>query len=39
MIAIFSAISLREQINFQRDDDDVGLVQDQHAKSVFFINN
>ena len=36
MIAIFSAISLREQINFQWDDDDVGFVQDQHAKSQFF---
>jgi hypothetical protein len=29
--AIFSAISWREQVNFQWDDDDVWFVLDQHA--------
>ena len=27
----FSAISWREQVNYQRDDDEVQFVQDQHA--------
>jgi len=30
--AIFSGISWREQVNFQRDDEDVCFVLDQHAE-------
>jgi len=32
----FSAISWREQVNFQRDDDEVRFVLDQHAELDFF---
>ena len=31
----FSAIIWREQVNFQRDDDEVRFVQDQHAEWDF----
>ena len=34
--AIFSAISCREQVNFQWDDDEVGFVLDQHAELDFY---
>jgi len=30
--ALFSTISRREQVDFQRDDDEVRLVLDQHAE-------
>jgi len=33
--AIFSAISWREQLNFQCDDDEVRFVLDQHAELYF----
>ena len=32
----FSAISWREQVNFQRDDDEVRFVLDQHADLDFY---
>ena len=32
----FSAISWREQVNFQRDDDEVRFVLDQHAELDFY---
>jgi hypothetical protein len=32
----FSAISSREQVNFQWDDDEVRFVLDQHAESDFY---
>jgi hypothetical protein len=34
--AIFSAISWREQVNFQWDDDEVRFVLDQHAELDFY---
>ena len=32
--AIFSALSWREQVNFQWDDDEVCFVQDKHAYNL-----
>ena len=34
--AIFSAISCREQVNFQWNDDEVGFALDQHAELDFY---
>ena len=36
LIQQFSAISWREQINFQRDDDEVRFKLDQHAEMDFY---
>jgi len=32
----FSALSWREQVNFQRDDDEIRFVLDQHAELNFY---
>jgi hypothetical protein len=36
MFTNFSAISWREQVNFQLDDDEVRFVLDQHAELDFY---